>query len=60
MNKSRHSSMHKIFGPPQIVMFDGEESKFQKRIFRGFMFCIIKSIQQIKQNFVGNNLQFIR
>ncbi|CAD8072633.1 unnamed protein product [Paramecium primaurelia] len=34
MNKNRHSSMHKILGPPQIVMFDGEESRFQKRIFR--------------------------
>ncbi|CAD8128437.1 unnamed protein product [Paramecium sonneborni] len=56
MNKSRHSSMHKIFGSPQIFMFDREESKFQKIVFRGCMFCIIQSIQQIKQNFVGNNL----
>ncbi|CAD8101462.1 unnamed protein product [Paramecium primaurelia] len=34
MNKSQHSSTHKVLGPPQIIMFDGEESRFQKRIFR--------------------------
>lgn len=27
MNKNRHSSMHKILGPPNLVLYDGEESK---------------------------------
>lgn len=35
MYKHRHTSMHKIVGPPNLVLFDGEESKLQKRIFRG-------------------------
>ncbi|CAK68087.1 unnamed protein product (macronuclear) [Paramecium tetraurelia] len=34
MKKNLHSSMHKISGPRQMVIFDGEESRLQRRIFR--------------------------
>lgn len=37
MIKSRNYSQYKIRDPPKMVQYDGEESKFNKRVFRGIL-----------------------